>query len=189
MTYFPNSYPKIRDCSPAAVWTDTPDSFLAWTLARKLGDGPFVIKDHIKSAKHLWHEACFAPRWAGRGRGGSMAPLVASLAHWQTSNRGPNDLAHAICGIKTNIVTAVEIGGRDAADSPFFKPLVEKTAQNFTIEEVPADKAYLSHDNLALVDGLGGTAFVPYKVIARREKREASGRRCISTTASDATSS
>jgi transposase len=72
--------------------------------------------------------------------------------------------AHAICGVKTNIVTAVEIGGRDAGDSPFFKPLVEKTAENFTVKEVPADKAYLSHDNLALVHGLGGTAFVPYKV-------------------------
>jgi transposase len=72
--------------------------------------------------------------------------------------------AHAICGVKTNIVTAVEIGARDAADSPFFKPLLEKTAENFTVQEVPADKAYLSHDNLALVQGLGGTAFVPYKV-------------------------
>jgi transposase len=71
--------------------------------------------------------------------------------------------AHAMCGVKTNIVTAVEIGGRDAGDSPFFKPLLEKTAENFTVKEVPADKAYLSHDNLALVDGLGGTAYVPYK--------------------------
>jgi transposase len=72
--------------------------------------------------------------------------------------------AHAICGVKTNIVTAVEIGDRDAGDSPFFKPLVATTAENFTVKEVPADKAYLSHDNLALVHGLGGTAFVPYKV-------------------------
>jgi len=72
--------------------------------------------------------------------------------------------AHAICGVKTNIVTAVEIGHRDAGDSPFFKPLVEQTAENFTVKEVPADKAYLSHDNLAQVDALGGTAFVPYKL-------------------------
>jgi transposase len=71
--------------------------------------------------------------------------------------------AHAICGVKTNIVTAVEIGDRDAGDSPFFKPLVEKTAENFTVKEVPADKAYLSRDNLALVHGLGGTPYVPYK--------------------------
>jgi hypothetical protein len=66
VTYFPNYYPKIRDCSPAAVWTDTPDAYRAWSEARKLGDGPFVLKDHIKSAKHLWHEACFVPKGAGR---------------------------------------------------------------------------------------------------------------------------
>jgi hypothetical protein len=65
--------------------------------------------------------------------------------------------------VKTNIVTAVVIEDRDAADSPQFKPLVQKTAENFTIEEVPADKAYLSHDNLALVESLGGTAYVPFK--------------------------
>jgi transposase len=72
--------------------------------------------------------------------------------------------AHAMCGVKTNIVTAVEIEDRNAADCPLFKPLVETTAQNFTVKEVPADKAYLSADNLALVAGLGGTAYVPFKV-------------------------
>jgi transposase len=71
--------------------------------------------------------------------------------------------AHAICGVKTNIVTAVTIEGRDAGDCPQFKPLVQKTAENFTVKEVPADKAYLSNDNLALVESLGGTAYVPFK--------------------------
>ena len=51
--------------------------------------------------------------------------------------------AHAICGVKTNIVTSVEIHGRDANDCPYFKPLVEATAQNFKVEEVAADKGYL----------------------------------------------
>lgn len=73
--------------------------------------------------------------------------------------------AHAICGVKTNVVTAVVIGDRDAADSPQFKALVERTAASgFNVKEVPADKAYLSHDNLGLVDGLGGTAFVPFRI-------------------------
>lgn len=72
--------------------------------------------------------------------------------------------AHAICGVKTNIVTAVTIEGRDAGDSPQFKPLVEATAAaGFTIKEVPADKAYLSHENLELVESLGGTPFIPFK--------------------------
>jgi transposase len=71
--------------------------------------------------------------------------------------------AHAICGVKTNIVTAVEILDRDAGDSPQFKPLVEKTAENFAVKEVTADKAYLSRENLAVVDGLGGAPFIPFK--------------------------
>lgn len=66
VTYFPGYYPKIREYAPAAVWTETPDAFLAWSLSRKMGDGPFVIKDHIKSAKHVWHEACFVPKGSGR---------------------------------------------------------------------------------------------------------------------------
>src|SRR5205823_4483435 len=71
--------------------------------------------------------------------------------------------AHAMCGVKTHIVTAVEILDRDAADCPQFKPLVETTAKNFTIKEVPADKAYLSHENLEQIEKLGGTAYVPFK--------------------------
>ncbi len=71
--------------------------------------------------------------------------------------------AHVMTGVKTNIITAVEIHDRDAADSPQFRPLTETTAKNFTIKEVPADKAYLSRENLELIDSLGGTAYVPFK--------------------------
>jgi hypothetical protein len=66
VTFFPNYYPKIRDASPPAVWTETPDTLAAWTASRRLGDGPFVVKDHVKSAKHKWHDACFIPKGAGR---------------------------------------------------------------------------------------------------------------------------
>jgi hypothetical protein len=67
-------------------------------------------------------------------------------------------------GTKTNVITAAVIEGRDAADCPQFKPLVEQTADNgFTIKECPADKAYLSHENLELIHNLGGTAFIPFK--------------------------
>jgi transposase len=72
--------------------------------------------------------------------------------------------AHAICGTKTNVVTAVVIESRDANDCPLLKPLVEKTAENFTIKEVPADKGYLSKENLALVEKLGAEAYIPFKV-------------------------
>jgi transposase len=72
---------------------------------------------------------------------------------------------HLICGTKTNIVTAVEIHERDANDCPQFKPLVEATAASgFTVKEVPADKGYLSAENLELVERIGGTAYIPFKV-------------------------
>jgi hypothetical protein len=68
VTYLPNYYPKVAAFSPPTVWTDTPDEYLAWSRSRTLGDGPFVLKDHVKSAKHRWHEACFVPKNAGRER-------------------------------------------------------------------------------------------------------------------------
>jgi transposase len=70
---------------------------------------------------------------------------------------------HICCGVKTNVVSAVRILDRDAADCPQFSPLVNATAKTFKIGEVSADKAYLSHNNLELVESLGGTPFVQFK--------------------------
>ena len=51
-----------------------------------------------------------------------------------------------------------------AADCPQMAPMVNTAEQHgFTIEKLSADKAYLSHDNLELVAGLGGTAFILFK--------------------------
>jgi transposase len=45
-----------------------------------------------------------------------------------------------------------------------FAGLVERTAANgFDVEEVSADKAYLSHANLATVEKVGAVAYVPFK--------------------------
>ena len=70
---------------------------------------------------------------------------------------------HLICGVKTNIVTAVEITDRFAADIKYFKPLVDATAQNFAIQEVSADKAYLSAANLQTVVGHHAMPYIPFK--------------------------
>jgi hypothetical protein len=50
--------------------------------------------------------------------------------------------AHVMCGVKTNVVTAVEIHDKDAADNKQLPALVEATAKNFALAEVSADKAY-----------------------------------------------
>ncbi len=71
--------------------------------------------------------------------------------------------AHIACGVKTNIVTAIRILDKDAADSPQFVPLVTETARTFAIGEVSADKAYTSLENFEAVAGFGGTAFMAFK--------------------------
>ena len=81
----------------------------------------------------------------------------------QLMNRRDWVKVHLICGVKTNIVTAVEITDRYAADTKYFKPLVDATAKNFAIAEVSADKAYLSAANLQTVIGHHGMPFIPFK--------------------------
>ena len=70
---------------------------------------------------------------------------------------------HIACGVKTNIVTAVRVLDKDAADSPQFTPLVKETADGFTIGEVSADKAYGSLANFETVAGCGGKGFIAFK--------------------------
>lgn len=69
---------------------------------------------------------------------------------------------HLICGVKTNIVTSVEVTGRFAGDSPYFEPLVKETARNFNMTEVSADKAYSSWDNLRIVENQNAVPYIPF---------------------------
>ena len=48
-----------------------------------------------------------------------------------------------ICGVKTNIVIAVEVSETETADSPYLAPFVQTTAQNFEISEVSAGQSLL----------------------------------------------
>lgn len=72
--------------------------------------------------------------------------------------------AHICVGVKTNIITAIDITDETGADSPRFIPLMKQTTESgFKVEEAYADKAYLSRDNLSYIDGLGGVPYVPFK--------------------------
>jgi transposase len=71
---------------------------------------------------------------------------------------------HAMVGTLTNVITCAEATESTVNDCPMFAPLVTRAAANgFDVAEVSADKAYLSHANLATVEKLGGQAFVPFK--------------------------
>jgi transposase len=71
---------------------------------------------------------------------------------------------HAMTGVRTNIVTAVEISGWRSHDTNYFRPLLATTTTNgFTLREVSADKAYSSKANLRAVDAVGATPLIPFK--------------------------
>jgi transposase len=72
---------------------------------------------------------------------------------------------HLMCGVKTHIVTSVEISKPHANDYTYFKPLVDKTAQSgFAMKEVSADKAYLGNSNFKAALRHGAIPYIPFKV-------------------------
>lgn len=71
--------------------------------------------------------------------------------------------AHFCCGTKTNVVTAVEIYEKNTNDTPILPSLVDKTAENFTMKEISADKAYATQDNFAAIERAGATPYVMFK--------------------------
>lgn len=67
---------------------------------------------------------------------------------------------HVAMGVKTGVVTAAAIYGRDANDCPILPELVKKTKENFTIKEVSADKGYLSVENVETIFAAGGIPYI-----------------------------
>jgi len=71
---------------------------------------------------------------------------------------------HLMVGVKTNIVTSVEVSDGYAHDYPFFKGLVDRTADaGFQMKEVSADKGYLGADNMLAALQRGAIPYIPFK--------------------------
>jgi transposase len=85
---------------------------------------------------------------------------------------------HIVTGVRTNVITAVEISDKFKNDSPYFKSLVDTTARNFRMREVSADKAYLSSDNLQHAANVKAVPYIPFKInastSAQAQKRQTS---------------
>lgn len=60
-TYAPNYLPLLGESTAPARWTEGENVREAWELAQELGPPPWLVKDHVKSAKEAWHRACFVP--------------------------------------------------------------------------------------------------------------------------------
>ena len=71
---------------------------------------------------------------------------------------------HLMCGVKTHIVTSVEITRATKHESPFYKSLLDQTAKTgFTMREVSADKGYISTRNLQATVDHGAVPFIPFR--------------------------
>ena len=71
--------------------------------------------------------------------------------------------AHLVCGVKTNVVTAVELTMTNEADTKFLPELVVQTAKNFKINELSGDKAYSSRANMELINDFGAVPYIPFR--------------------------
>ncbi len=71
--------------------------------------------------------------------------------------------AHIATGVKTNVITAVEIHERNANDCPILPSLLQKTNENFDDREVSADKQYASVENINAINAIGADAYVAFR--------------------------
>ncbi len=62
--YMPSYVPLLGEHTAPTRWTEGEDIREAWEVAMELGPPPWIVKDHVKSAKELWHRACFVPEGA-----------------------------------------------------------------------------------------------------------------------------
>ena len=80
---------------------------------------------------------------------------------------------HFMCGAKTNIITSVKIASEFDADCPQLEELYNKTNEYFDMEQLSGDKAYLSRNNLELIEDNGTRAFIPFKSNSTPNKKGA----------------
>jgi transposase len=94
---------------------------------------------------------------------------TARYSRWFDESRGTTRSGHdwvkvnIMCGVKTNIITAVRVEQKKANESPQLKALLAITKASFEVLEVSADKAYLSVSNIEAIFECGGTPYIPFK--------------------------
>jgi transposase len=71
--------------------------------------------------------------------------------------------AHFVCGVKTNVVTAIEIHERNSNDTPQLPSLLDTTAKNFNVAELSGDSAYASVGNFNAIARHNVTPYIAFK--------------------------
>ncbi len=79
--------------------------------------------------------------------------------------------AHVQCGTKTNVITSIVVDQGYSSDSKMLPYLIKRTAENFIMDEVSADKAYSSRDNLRIIFDNGAVPYIPFKRNSRAKAK------------------
>jgi len=79
--------------------------------------------------------------------------------------------AHVTSGVKSNIITSMEVTSGHFADSPQFPDLIKITAKNFNMREISADKGYSSRNNMEVASKLGAIPYIVFKKNASKKPR------------------
>lgn len=190
--YLPNWHPAVADCSPATCWTWGTDAAEAWALAQALGPPPYVVKDHVKSVKEQWAEACFVPADADarafaeicaalvdargdRFEGGLVVRRYVALA---AAAGGPERDEHRLFFWRGRLVASAPYHDVDSADPPLaaFAGLGRVIASPFFTVDVARTVAGAW---LVLEVGDGGVSTIPpamdpralYRAVGAGEER------------------
>lgn len=80
---------------------------------------------------------------------------------------------HLVNGNATHIIASCEVSSQHLHDSLMLEELTTETHQNFNMQELSADKGYLSDNNLQHLNGLGIKSYIPFKSnsVANNEKK------------------
>ncbi len=172
--YLPSWFAAVAELSPATCWTGGTDAAEAWELAQALGPPPYVVKDHVKSAKERWAEACFVPADADaaafaqtcaalidargdRFEGGLVVRRYVPLA---AAGAGPERDEHRLFYWRGRLVASAPYHDVDADDPPRarFAGLGRAIASPFFTVDVART---IAGDWIVLEVGDGGVSTVP----------------------------
>lgn len=70
---------------------------------------------------------------------------------------------HFVSGVISNVISSVKITTEFDNDCPHLEELYNKSKEFFNMEELSGDKAYLSINNLELIERGGTKPFIPFK--------------------------
>ncbi|HEX2268557.1 MAG TPA: transposase [Pyrinomonadaceae bacterium] len=96
---------------------------------------------------------------------------------------------HLMCRVKTNIVTSVQVSDGYAHDYPYFKGLVDRTADaGLKMREVSGDKGYLGASNMLATLQRGAIPYIHSSrilfliLVAVTVRNQSYGPACITST-------